>query len=567
MLILLLIFFGLLIYYNSLTNGFVKDDFVQIVENVKIHSIANIPQIFTGSTNETGGADRVAGIFYRPLMLSSYAVLYSIFGPAPFFFHLFQVIFHILNTLLVYLFTKRFFKNITAFMLALLFLIHPINNEAVVYIANLQEVLFFFFGMAALLLLNKNTKISFKTYTLFLFFLFLSLLSKESAILFLIITAAFSYLYCKQNFNSIFFGNLFIFGIYLFLRFGVAKMYQAQESIAEITQASLIERLIHIPAIITYYLKTFFFPIHLSADQFWFIRTLSWTNFYLPLLVSVLFLILIVIGGFYFYRKDKKLFKTYLFFSIWFLTGLLLHIQILKLDATVADRWFYFPILGLLGMIMLALQQIKIKSVYLKKISFASLVVLLLILSIRTFQRNFDWKDELTLLGKEVKVTPRNFVLDNLYATALINDDQLEKAKPYILSSIKEKPFYANLNNMAIIYLSEGNKKEAKKYLKQAVSVSRYYVVYENYSNYLLVYDNLDEAEKFTKKSLEIFPKNAKLWVSLAKIQYVKGNKKEALHSAESAYRISKSDSNKAIIEVIKNNKLKDPRIYEATKG
>ena len=386
----------------------------------------------------------------------------------------------------------------------------------------------------------------------------LSLLSKESAVLFLTLSLIYCWLFKPEKLKPLFITNIAAFVMYLMLRYPIAHMNQAQGSIAQISQAPLIERMIHIPAIITYYLQHFFFPLQISIDQFWFIQKLTWSDFYWPLIISASMLIIIAAGAIVFYKYYKKLFKTYLFFSLWFLIGLLLHLQIIPLDATVADRWLYFPIVGLLGMIAIFIQIIKIRSKLLKKLLFACCLLLILFLSFRTFQRNFEWKDDLTLLSHDIKITPKNFILDNLYANALINDGQITKAKPYVESSVKEHPFYANLNNMAIIYSSEGNYKEAKKYLWRAVQGSRFYVVYENYANFLLVYDNLNEAERFTKEALRIFPKNSKLWMILAKIQYFKGDKSLAIKSAEMAYSIIPSDDNKKIISDIKSNKLED---------
>jgi len=41
--ILLLILVGFLVYFNSLSNGFVWDDEEQVVNNVLVHSLSNFP--------------------------------------------------------------------------------------------------------------------------------------------------------------------------------------------------------------------------------------------------------------------------------------------------------------------------------------------------------------------------------------------------------------------------------------------------------------------------------------------------------------------------------------------
>ena len=141
--ILILCFVGLIAYAMVLRNGFVGDDDIQIVRNLPVHSISNFFNFFTTSTYENAGNDSIVGIFYRPFMMMSFSSMYFLFGPNPAMFHLVQLILQIANAVLLYHFLKRFLKEPTAFVCSLLFLIHPINVEAVVYSANLQEVLFF----------------------------------------------------------------------------------------------------------------------------------------------------------------------------------------------------------------------------------------------------------------------------------------------------------------------------------------------------------------------------------------------------------------------------------------
>jgi protein O-mannosyl-transferase len=557
--ILLLIFIGLLLYLNSLFNSFLGDDFLQIVDNSQVHSFRNIFHFFAGSTYESGGSDKLSGLFYRPVMLTFFSLIYSIFGLNPSFFHLIQILFHITNSVLLFLFYRSFFKNTASFFISAIFLVHPVNNEAVVYIANLQETLFFFFGMIGLLMIQKSTN-NVKNHLLTAFMFLLSLLSKETGMLFLIVSLIFCKFYIPKKLKSIFLITIIVTSMYLILRYPVAHMHLAQGSVTPLYNASLSIKVLNMPAIFVYYLKTFFYPLQMGSHHFWMIRGMNYSQYFIPLVISFLFLSGLVISGVILYKKKSKIFIHYLFFSFWFILGMLLHIQIIPLDVTVADRWFYFPIVGLLGVITILLMQLKFRGLFLRKVSIAGLVFLLLLLSLRTFERNFDWKDELTLFGHDIKTTQQNFFLNNSYATALISDEQFEKAKPYVIASLYEFPYYANLNNMAIILVSEKNFKEAKIYLSKAAQGSRNYVVYENYANFLLAYDNLNEASVFTKKSLQVFPSDAKLHLILSKIYYVQRNKAAALQEAKTAYELSKKIEYKYVLDSIRKNKLKNPR-------
>ena len=43
----MIIIIGLLLYFICFFNGFISDDFAQIVNNTNIHSLANIPALFS----------------------------------------------------------------------------------------------------------------------------------------------------------------------------------------------------------------------------------------------------------------------------------------------------------------------------------------------------------------------------------------------------------------------------------------------------------------------------------------------------------------------------------------
>src|SRR5258708_40257019 len=80
-----LIIIGLVVYFNSLFNGFIGDDYGQLVNNTSVHSISNIGQFFSNSTfnNSTvsnigsNGGSNLSGIYYKPLLSSVYSILYT----------------------------------------------------------------------------------------------------------------------------------------------------------------------------------------------------------------------------------------------------------------------------------------------------------------------------------------------------------------------------------------------------------------------------------------------------------------------------------------------------------
>lgn len=270
---LIISFLGLVVFGNSLFNGFAWDDVGQILNNKRVHSISNLADFFKGGTFDPGNnADKLSGTYYRPLMTTFFSFTYSIFGENTFFFHFFQLMIHIANSVMVFVLFSFFFPKKLSFLLSLFFLIHPMNVESVVYISDFQDVLFFFFGMLGLLTVVKISQSKARIKTAHLIglstVLLASLLSKEAGVVFVIVLVLFVFLFHKRKPRGIALPPLLSIGAYLFLRYFVAEIaIVPQES--PLSESPVFIRLIIVPKTILYYLKTFFVPIRLSVAQMW----------------------------------------------------------------------------------------------------------------------------------------------------------------------------------------------------------------------------------------------------------------------------------------------------------
>jgi 4-amino-4-deoxy-L-arabinose transferase-like glycosyltransferase len=117
------------------------------LNNTAVHSISSIPSFFFGSTFNTGGTGKLGGVYYRPLMMITFATLYQVAGAQAWLFHLFQVILHLTTGVLVFLLLRKFIREDVSWFLSAIYLIHPINVESVAYIAAIQDVAYVFFCM------------------------------------------------------------------------------------------------------------------------------------------------------------------------------------------------------------------------------------------------------------------------------------------------------------------------------------------------------------------------------------------------------------------------------------
>lgn len=564
--IFLIAIIGFLVYFNSLFNGFVWDDEEQVINNLPVHSISNIFQFFSQSTFNSGGTGTLGGLYYKPLMTTFFSLIYTIFGQNAFFFHLFQVSIHITSSILIFLIFKGFFKSFAtlSFILAVIFLVHPLNAETVDYISDLQDILFMFFGLWAL---NKSISSAFhlKGVVVISLLLLASLLSKETGAAFFLITGLYILLFRRKDLWKFALSASAALTVYSLLRFAVAGIFFNKHGLSPITVMPLAERALSIPKIIFSYLKTFVYPDALAINQHWAVRSMNWNDFTLPLIVDSLFLLSLLGGIILLWRRKSEHLKVYLFFLAWFTIGLGLHLQIFPLDLTYSDRWFYLPMIGLLGILGTLFVHLKIEN-YLKigtwklKIFGAILAILILSLSSRTFIRNFDWKNGLTLYGHDIKISKDSFDLENNYGVELFRNGQVEEAAIHFEKSTKLAPtWWTNWNNLGVIYERKQDFAKAKEYYKKAIDNGQYYLAYENYASILLFRDEKpEEAKEFATESLKKLPLNSKLWFILTLSHYKLGNKEEALLASRQAYILSPSEQTAYIYSRLSQNQPLD---------
>src|ERR1051326_4965600 len=94
-------------YLNTLKNGFVYDDSSQILNNPYVRGRHHLPEIL--STNVWSYRGGTAGVtnYYRPLMLLSYLLCFSLFGPHAFAFHAVNILFHAAVVIVLFKLTEQ----------------------------------------------------------------------------------------------------------------------------------------------------------------------------------------------------------------------------------------------------------------------------------------------------------------------------------------------------------------------------------------------------------------------------------------------------------------------------
>lgn len=137
-------------YAQTLGHGFVFDDGPEVVDNLFLRSLADLPRLLTTASWE--GTGEGSPPQYRPLTSLLFALNYAAGGLSPWGYHLVNVLLHALASALVLLVALQLGLPLAGAAAAgLAFALHPVHVEAVANVAGRKDVLVTALCLAALL--------------------------------------------------------------------------------------------------------------------------------------------------------------------------------------------------------------------------------------------------------------------------------------------------------------------------------------------------------------------------------------------------------------------------------
>jgi protein O-mannosyl-transferase len=530
---LIFVVLGFVVFSTGLKSPFIEDDQNQIVNNIPVHSISNIKLFVDGSTFFYGQQNSLAGgLLYRPLMTICFSLLYTLFGPHPFYFHLLQLLLFIGSAFLLYLVFRYPFGPLLSLALALVFLVHPMNSQLVYYIAATQDTLYFFFGILALWLLLRFRSV--KSLVLVVGCLFLALLSKESAGLFIAMATVYLFWFDRKRMLP-FTGMVAIpVALYLVLRIHAVGLGAPLQS-SPIDALNLGQRLMTAPSIILFYLSRMVFPYKLAMKYYWVDKSFTLPHVLLPIMIDVVVVVCVVcLGRLIKARLPKAQFYTYVFFALWASFGIIPYLQIIPLDMTACETWFAFSMVGVLGMINVVLLafQSRIRPNWFYMIA----ALLICVLGVRTAFRGVDWHNELSFAYKEVTASPDDFSAYNDVAYGLVQQGDYEHAIEYAKRSVNLYPDTANYTNLGLALARTGDYADALAAYDKGLKYGNDYILYGDKGWLTLVYGSYEANLSFLEKGVQKFPQDPALWMYLAILEQRHGRgdiAKNAIINAE----------------------------------
>lgn len=514
---LLMVTVGLAIYWNALWNPFQYDDGSSIINNPYIHNLRNIPYFFFDLRFSQLIDDAGATVHYRPLWSASFAVNYALGGLNPVGYHLVNLTFHVGSAYLLFLIVNAMGGGYFAALAAgMIFLVHPFNSEVVNYITARSSVMCAFFYLLAFYFWIKyrNLKVSATSfYIASLLAFLLAMLTKEIAITLPIILFMYD-LYSstplekREKRLSIEWKKSIPYLPFIPL-ISIPLIMVYPGSIRFTYERGFISHLYTGAGVITGYLRLFLLPIGLTIDH----HIKIYQTFFTPgVFFPALFLLLYLGISLSILKFLKREWWWVSFFMLFFLITIL-PTTLAPLRAPLQENRGYLPFAGISaagGILLRGVYNSSFPEGRKKAGTLAAifLIILLVVYSAGTINRNKVWQDRFTLWADAVQKAPDSpRAHANLAYVYTLRGEEDMAMKEY-LEALRLEPENGGLHNdVATFYYKRGRFKEAESHLKAAITLRPDY--YLAYSNLGLLYEHqgrLDEAVPLYQKALLLRP-------------------------------------------------------------
>jgi len=472
-----LIALAVLPYANTLLNDFlVYDDRVQILTNPYVHSFRHWREIFTTTVWSYLGVHHVTN-YYRPLMVFGFLICYRIFGPLPYGFHLASVLLHAATVCVIHLVSLRVFRDrLLAFAAAALFAVHPIHTESVAWISAVTDVevtffylltFWFFLQVAA----SSGRRRAWAQGAMAVSFL-LTFLSKEQAATLPLLATIYEHCYRDDRANTTWaqkasrYGLLWLMTVgYLFARVRLLGSFAVPSAWV---QLSWLDAFLTAPVLAGQYLWKLLWPVRLVAFYPYQRGITLLDPRVLAGLAAVALCALVFLA---LWRRARQA----SFGLVWFAITLAPVLNARWLGANVfCERYLYLPSVGFCWVVAWAWTALWRKAAIQKAMARNALAgltgVIVVLCAVRTYTRNQDWHDDLTLLTRTLAIEPGEYRLHEALGLAYWLRGEPEAAEPEWREAHRLNPSDAiAVNFLGMVYAKQGRFAEAAKLFRAAI--------------------------------------------------------------------------------------------------
>ena len=530
------------------------DDGQYVTENSHVLSGLNLGNIKWALT-------RVYAANWHPLTWISHMMDVNIFGMNPGMHHLTNVIFHVLNSILLLIVLNQMTGALwRSAAVAALFALHPLHVESVAWIAERKDVLSTFFWMLTMLAYHRYVgSRTISKYLLMILFFGLGLMAKPMLVTLPFVLLLLDFwplkreelnltdngsqaalsMWPKTNPRGIL--RLILEKVPLMIMALAASRvtFYAQSVGGAVNSLERVNFALRIQnVIISYvaYLWKMVWPLNLAVF-YPYPKQFSILTVVMCLLLLIAITVIVVMSV----RRLPYLLTGW----FWYLGSLVPVIGIMKVgDQSMADRYTYIPLIGIFVMVAWGIPELLDKW-QLKKIALITLTgIVIPILIVFSWIQVGYWKNSNTLFRHALKVTANNALAHTNLSLALIDQGDFDEALKHCAEALKINPYYTQAyNNMGAVLINRGEISKAISIFSKAIQIdSNNVYAYKSLGQAFITQGNNSEAVKQFSKVIEIEPECVSAYINMGIALANQGKLNEAIYQYHKALQI-KPDS------------------------
>lgn len=458
----LIVLITFLTYLPTWRNGFVWDDFQDVVDNQLLRTNGGLRDLWTAHWGNPP-------LQYYPLTFTTFWVDYHLWGLQPLGYHVINVLLHTVNAILVGVLLTRLSVP-GAWLAALIFAVHPVQVESVAWITERKNVLsglFFLLATLAYLRFLQHAAHRWRFYGLTIGLYMCALLSKTATVP--LPTVLLVVLWWKRE--KINRQDLAALAPFFLLGAAMGILTMHFEAAFLNTQSpewhlSLIQRFLLAGRAVWFYAGKMIWPHPVMIIYpLWQINASAWWQYLYPLgaLGAILTL------WFYRARLGKAPLAAVLFFTLMLAPILGFVSMDFMHDSFVMDHWQYLASIGLIALVVAGGTRL-VRERLERTIAAATVVAVLCIWS---WHHCEAFRSQETLYGEEVALNPRCWSAYYNLGNVHLRANRLTDAVAQYEQAIQLKPDHEPaLNNLAFALLQLGRANEAVDRLEQVVRIS-----------------------------------------------------------------------------------------------
>lgn len=534
-------------FWQVRNNEFVNlDDNLYVTDNPHVQEGLTLRGIFWAFTTMHAG-------HWHPMTWLSHLFVYDLFGLNPSGHHMANLLFHVANTLLLFL----LFQRMTASpwrsgLMAALFALHPLHVESVAWVAERKDVLCAFFWMLTMwAYVSYVKKPKLHRYLLVVLYFILALMSKPMAV-----TLPFALLLLdywplgrlqfdksknhdrrRTSILRLILEKVPLFFITAILSWLTIFAQWKGGAVATIGKLPLEIRMGN--ALVSYvmYISKMLWPKGLAVLYPHPILSPLWEVAGAALLLGMITVLVIRVG-----QKHSY----YIVGWLWYLGTLVPVIGFVQVGVqAMADRFTYLPLIGLFMMIAYGVPDILSRWRYRRVVLITSASLVLLILMITTISQVKLWQNSVTLFNHTLKVTNNNSIIHNNLGVTLARQGKDQESIVHYKKALEIESNYADAHyNLGVLLARQGKEQEAVAQFIETLRIKPDYTQAHNDLALILTKQGkIQEALTHFTEAVRTNPNNAEAHFNLGIALLRQGRIPEAIFHFNQALQINPKDA------------------------